>query len=808
MLIGGNVVNRIAAIGMIIVAAFFLKYAYDHHWITPAMIVVIGFAAGLALLFGGSRFHRSGAEVFAQGLLGSGISILYLSGYATFAYQLVSQPIALGIMSVVTVISIVQALRYDSLVVCLLGLAGGFLTPLLIGGNGGGGTPNHFGLFAYIALLDAGLLAVALKKDSWAVIEPLALVATYVTFFVWSDHYYSRALFWTAVPFLTTVWLLFCAADLCRIAHSITTFSGLRAVIGVVNSLVFYTVLYFLMQHRFGASHQHQFRQWMAVATIMIGGVYFLSLLALLRTRTEDRSFVSRYALTAIALLAIATAFQFDGFLRVIFWSIEAAGLIGLGLRWSSRVMIVSGMGLFGAAVVWLVGQETTFAASVGTFVPIWNLRCLAFAVLALCLGVSAKLFAKSDVEEHDALSGVFQSAWWISILVLLGVETNDLFRKLIKLHPQQYAFYDYARYLSIGVVWSIYGLVISVSGLARRSTMLPYLGIATIGVGTVVVAGGGLMTAQTGAFLPLLNVRALGFGLLFAVMLAAQLIFGRRRETFDGADLVCDGVRMIISLLVLELVTVETWTFVTSLAEHSHSPLLAGPGEEFTRYLALAAVWVIYSLPVMWYGLRRASQALRAIGLCALGAGVATIAAQGFGFNPIEHFRLIANARCAAFAIAAVGLLIHYRMYAKRGEEFEWTGRLLGVLQVVMSLLIFELVTAETLDYFARIAAIGAPAKALVSSVNMRQMMLSVVWLIYSFLLISFGFITRAQTIRFVAFALIATAVLKVFLSDLSFLEPLYRIFSFAGLALILFATSYLYQRYRSVIMDGAEGS
>jgi len=60
-----------------------------------------------------------------------------------------------------------------------------------------------------------------------------------------------------------------------------------------------------------------------------------------------------------------------------------------------------------------------------------------------------------------------------------------------------------------------------------------------------------------------------------------------------------------------------------------------------------------------------------------------------------------------------------------------------------------------------------------------------------------------RSRSLRFVAMALFAITILKVFLSDLSFLGGLFRILSFAGLALILFATSYLYQRYRGVILE-----
>ena len=51
-------------------------------------------------------------------------------------------------------------------------------------------------------------------------------------------------------------------------------------------------------------------------------------------------------------------------------------------------------------------------------------------------------------------------------------------------------------------------------------------------------------------------------------------------------------------------------------------------------------------------------------------------------------------------------------------------------------------------------------------------------------------------------AFALFGFSILKIFIYDLSFLDTLYRIFSFLGLGVILLAVSYLYQRYRAIIL------
>src|SRR5262245_16947827 len=147
-LIGGRLLNWIGALAIIIGIGFFLGYGYQNDWISPALLVGIGAVTGFALLAGGDLSFRKGYRIFSQGLLGAGISILYLSVYASFNYfHLESQGTAFSMMCTVTVLTFVQAFRFDSLSVSVLGWAGGFLTPVLVST----GQSNEVALFTYIS---------------------------------------------------------------------------------------------------------------------------------------------------------------------------------------------------------------------------------------------------------------------------------------------------------------------------------------------------------------------------------------------------------------------------------------------------------------------------------------------------------------------------------------------------------------------------------------------------------------------------------------------------------------------------------
>lgn len=76
--VGLNWINRVAVVTLIFGAAFFFKYAVDNDWIGPAARVGLGVAAAMISLFFGDRMWRRGHAIFAQGLMGFGIALLFL----------------------------------------------------------------------------------------------------------------------------------------------------------------------------------------------------------------------------------------------------------------------------------------------------------------------------------------------------------------------------------------------------------------------------------------------------------------------------------------------------------------------------------------------------------------------------------------------------------------------------------------------------------------------------------------------------------------------------------------------------------
>lgn len=173
-------INRIGVVTLVLGVAFFFKYAVERQWIGELLRVLLGSGAGLAGLFLASRMWRRGHHIYAQGVAGAAIGILYLSVYAAHGlYHLISQPVAFALMALVTAASGWLALRYDAMPIALLGLLGGCLTPLLLSS----GEQHPWFFFSYLLLLDVGALYAA-RGRNWRALELFAFVATVCLYLV------------------------------------------------------------------------------------------------------------------------------------------------------------------------------------------------------------------------------------------------------------------------------------------------------------------------------------------------------------------------------------------------------------------------------------------------------------------------------------------------------------------------------------------------------------------------------------------------------------------------------------------------
>ncbi|MDI1319712.1 MAG: DUF2339 domain-containing protein, partial [bacterium] len=186
---GAKLFAWLGALALFLGVAFFVKYSIDHGWIPNEVRVAMGFVFGAGLVVGGLRLTREiKYAVTAQSLIAAGVVSLYavtvMCGKDHYDFL---GPVAMFlVMALITTTAFFLAVRLEAQVVAILGLLGGFLTPWLLST----GVDNPPGLFGYLALLDAGLIAVVLATG-WEYLVPLSAAGTVVMLMGWADKFFT-----------------------------------------------------------------------------------------------------------------------------------------------------------------------------------------------------------------------------------------------------------------------------------------------------------------------------------------------------------------------------------------------------------------------------------------------------------------------------------------------------------------------------------------------------------------------------------------------------------------------------------------
>ncbi|MBM3852484.1 MAG: DUF2339 domain-containing protein, partial [Verrucomicrobia bacterium] len=209
---GAKLFAWLGGLAGLLAVGFFVKYSFEHDLVPPEVRVAIGFLFALGLVIGGLKIDRARFAVTAQTLIATGVVSLYT---VTFACRSVYHFSFFGViptfllMALITGTAFLLAVRLEAQVVAILGMLGGFLTPVLVST----GVDNPLGLFGYIALLDAGLVAVALHRR-WSYLVPLGAAGTIAMQIGWAVKFFSDQRAVTATLVFLAFAALFLAATI------------------------------------------------------------------------------------------------------------------------------------------------------------------------------------------------------------------------------------------------------------------------------------------------------------------------------------------------------------------------------------------------------------------------------------------------------------------------------------------------------------------------------------------------------------------------------------------------------------------
>jgi uncharacterized membrane protein len=201
---------------------------------------------------------------------------------------------------------------------------------------------------------------------------------------------------------------------------------------------------------------------------------------------------------------------------------------------------------------------------------------------------------------------------------------------------------------------------------------------------------------------------------------------------------------------------------------------------------------WAVEGFALLWLFPRVPHRGLRLVGSALLAMAFVRLA-----LNPavLEYHKRsgtrIWNWYLYAYGITSFCLLAGARRHGEADKLPERFGpAFLGSLGTI---LLFLLLNLEIADYFS----IGPTLTFSFSGNFARDMTYSIGWALFALALIVVGMRIRQRAARYAGVALLGVTLAKLFLHDLNDLAELYRIGAFVGVAVILIAASFIYQRF-----------
>lgn len=464
-LVGGRWFHYAGILAILFGVAFFIKYAFDNHWVGPTGRIAIGVILGAALVAWSHMLLARGYRYFSEGIAGLGAAVLYISIWAGWHfYSLFPQNIAFASMIVITAAMTVIAIGRNSERIAILAAIGGLITPALLST----GENHELALFTYIGILDAGLLAVAwFRKWRWVI--PLQLAGTLFYFWGWYSDFYdaSHALALTSA-FATIFFLIFTAIPLLR-ARKTGELHAEELILVPVNGLAYLWALYILLWP--------ENRWWLTLASLAIAALYLLTLRMLPPVNTEGgrnaRVLFSGFALTCATL---AIPIRLDGRWITVALAIEGAILIWSGFRAQMWGLRAAGLLLFA-----IVGARLALIP-IPAQQAFWNARFATFAMAVACFAFAALQWRNAAFDVGDSEKSVFSIlavATNVYALAALSMETWTYVGHMSQLGIDRWL----AQQLALSLVWTAYAIALLVYGVIRQIVLVRWQALLLLAV-------------------------------------------------------------------------------------------------------------------------------------------------------------------------------------------------------------------------------------------------------------------------------------------------------------------------------------
>ena len=650
---------RLAVVIFVIGVGFFLKYSIDHGFIGPHARVILSTFTGIAMLAVGARLLGKDYHLLGQGLLGGGFAVLYFSAFAAYSfYHLVGALPAFGLMALVTLCAGIFAVRFDSLLVAVLGILGGYGTPILLDV----GEKNFAGLFGYLLLLGLGVLGIS-RRRQWPLLNHLAMLFTYGLAALAISRDYVSADFPVVMPFLSAFFVLFVAA---MFLYNLVR--GVKATLLEILGTLANGAIFFVLGH--GVVSTAYSVRAVALLALALAAFYVALVYRFLSARRRDRGLLMAFFALAAFFLAMVPPLAFAKEWITLAWSLQGLVMLWLAGKLDSRFLRGLSLGAYALALGRLLfydlerqyGRALPADLAWLDYLPILGGHLLAIGGPIASLGGAWFLLrtpppaAALQVGRDNDVAAEPGGPSALVLVAALAIALLFFF-----LHVELYRAFDFFwpafAYPSLSAVWLALGAFLAAQLRRTGSAALRLLlgAVAALFVAKLLFVDASEWRANLDRLYyarpwePLLaGIRAVDFALCIGLL---SLLFARLRGDRGSRSL---GVGSGIGALVLLFVFL---TFELGTVLHRFLPGMRAGG--------LTLLWALYALALLLAGLRRRVRGLRYTGLALFAVVVGKIFfADLEGLGPIY--------RIVAFIVLGIVLFLAALLYLRNRARFQ----------------------------------------------------------------------------------------------------------------------------------------
>ena len=646
-----NWLIRIGVLALVVCIGFFLKYSIDNGLLGPQARVAMCSLGGASLIAGGVRLFGKRYHLLGQGLAGTGLATLYFAVYAaTGLFHLLPVPAGFFLMAFVTFTAGLLAIRYQTVLLAVLGTLGGYLTPVMLST----GQRHDLWLFGYVLLLALGVTGVAWRQR-WTALTYLSFVCHNLLFFAAVNWGLKGVDFATTMPFFAAYFVVFTSAIFGPCLTRDRTVSALEPMGLFLTAAVFFYGSYEMVQNSFSQGAV----AWvtLGMAAYYTGHVYFF-----LRRAREQAAFLATFLGLAAGSLALTLPLLLSHAWLTMSWSMLALVAMWTALKLQSTFLRGLALALQAYVLLKLGVMDLTSAydvalpASLHAYWPVLLDRALQFGVPITSYWLSSRLLSRMSPALRQA-APPHGGPWGVTCLVtmyaLLFLVLNLEGYRLSGLVWQP------CQITVLTLIWVGFGLHL----LARRERLETAL--CTWFAAVVLFALTIKFFFDFDLWQPNVEhlvydvhyqkaggvLRLLDVGVIVAYLALAWHVWRRRDDVRVWA--LASGYTAL-GLLFLHL-TFETATFSDQFL----------PG---FRGGSVSVLWALYAFALIISGVWWQIRALRYLGLGLFGVVVAKIF-----LVDLEH--LAAIYRIAAFGVLGVVLLLAAFVYLRQSHQVKAPG-------------------------------------------------------------------------------------------------------------------------------------